>query len=81
MLSAAQAYTRATQLDRQSAVAHLRLGNLLLRQHEFQAAAAALERAIMLDPSGARIDLQRARNNLRQARKRLPSKKRPDHGD
>src|SRR6266542_953724 len=36
MLSAAQAYTRATQLDRQSAVAHLRLGNLLLRQHEFQ---------------------------------------------
>jgi tetratricopeptide (TPR) repeat protein len=81
MLSAAQAYTRATQLDRQLAVAHLRLGNLLLRQHEFQAAAAALERAIMLDPSGARIDLQRARNNLRQARKRLPSKKRPDHGD
>jgi tetratricopeptide (TPR) repeat protein len=79
MFSAAEAYTRAAQLDQQSAAAHFRLGDLLLRQREFQAAAAATERAIALDPAGTQIELQQARKNLELARKRSRSKRRGRH--
>jgi tetratricopeptide (TPR) repeat protein len=60
-MSAAQAYIRATELDRQSAVGHYRLGLLLYQSREYRAAWDAFDRAIALDPAGTKIDLEQAR--------------------
>ncbi|HKX27411.1 MAG TPA: tetratricopeptide repeat protein [Blastocatellia bacterium] len=78
--SAAQAYNRAIELDRRSAVAYLGLGNLLLDNREYQAAAEAIERAVALDPAGLRINLLQARRNLQEARKKVKDQTRRARG-
>lgn len=70
-ISAVQAYTKATALDRQSAVAHFRLGNILFQKHEYRAAADAIERAVTLDPWGIKINLQQARKRRQEAVSKL----------
>lgn len=59
--SAALTYTKATELDRNSADAFCKLGNILYNMREFVPAKEAFERAIMLDPKGEKINLTDAR--------------------
>jgi tetratricopeptide (TPR) repeat protein len=66
-LSAALAFSRATDLDRNSAAAYYRLGVILLNHREYAPAKEALERAIAADPQGLKIKLGDATERLKEA--------------
>jgi tetratricopeptide (TPR) repeat protein len=65
-ISAVQAYTKAAELAPQSPISHYRLGALLLDQREYKLASDEIQRAIALDPWGARIDLAMARKKMQE---------------
>lgn len=70
-VNAFQAYTKATELDRNSARAHYKLGEIQLRERNYEEAREALERAIILDPDGRVIDRRRAREMADDASEKL----------
>jgi tetratricopeptide (TPR) repeat protein len=65
--SAAMAFYKATDLDDKSAVAHFKLGLILLENREFEPAKEALSRALALDPKGEKIRLAEAHKALNEA--------------
>jgi tetratricopeptide (TPR) repeat protein len=66
-LSAAPAYRRATELNPRSAVAYAKYGEVMFDAREYVAAMEALERALVLDPSGSDINRARTRKLADQA--------------
>jgi tetratricopeptide (TPR) repeat protein len=71
-INAYNAYTKATELDKASAVAFYKLGELQLRENNNpEAARDALERALALDPTGLMIDRRRARKMADDAGSKL----------
>ena len=69
--SAAMAYSRVVDLDKNNAIAHYRLGAILFGQHEYWSAQYALERAIALDPGGEKINAIDARKKANEAAEKL----------
>jgi tetratricopeptide (TPR) repeat protein len=65
--SAAMAFYKATELDDKSALAHFKLGLILLENREFEPAKEALSRAVALDPKGNKIRLAEAHRALNEA--------------
>lgn len=70
-INAFQAYTKATELDRNSARAHYKLGEIQLRERNYEEARDALERALTLDPDGRVIDRKRGREMADEASDKL----------
>jgi tetratricopeptide (TPR) repeat protein len=60
-LNAFHAYKKAVELDSNSATAYYKLGEIHLRERDYEAARSALERALTLDPDGRSIDRKKAR--------------------
>lgn len=60
-VSALQAYRKATELNQNSALAFYKTGMVLYQTNEFQAAAQAFEKSLILDQSGAVINRAQAR--------------------
>ncbi len=72
-LSALRAYMAAGKLDPKSAMAYLRLGNLLFEFNEFPEARDAYERALALDTTGTLINRQLVRKQADKAASLAPS--------
>lgn len=71
-INAYQAYTKATELDKASAMAFYKLGELQFRENNNpEAARDALERSLALDPTGLVIDRKRARKMADDAGSKL----------
>ena len=70
LLSASQAYRKATEVDSKSAAAYAKYGDTMYDLHEYGAAKEALERALALDPTGQNIDTKRTRKQADEAAKR-----------
>lgn len=70
LLSASQAYRKATEVDSKSAAAYAKYGDTMYDLHEYGAAKEALERALALDPTGQNIDAKRTRKQADEAAKR-----------
>lgn len=71
-INAYQAYTKATELDKASAMAFYKLGELQFRENNNpEAARDALERSLALDPTGLVIDRKRARKMADDAGEKL----------
>ena len=61
LLSAQQAFRKATELDPNSAVGFFKLGSALFELNEFQAASEAFEKSLILDQQGTTINRQLVR--------------------
>lgn len=66
-LSALQAYRKATELNSASASAYYKSGLVLFETNEFQSAAEAFEKSLILDQNGMTINRQKARKMADQA--------------
>ena len=60
-ISAQQAYRKAAELDPNSAIAFYKSGQVLYETNEFQSAAEAFEKSLILDQSGATVNRLEAR--------------------
>ncbi|HEX8474438.1 MAG TPA: tetratricopeptide repeat protein [Pyrinomonadaceae bacterium] len=74
-LSAAPAYRRAMEAKPPSAIAYAKYGEVMFEGREYAAAAEALERALVLDPSGYSINRQRTRRLADQSVAKLRQRK------
>ena len=70
LLSAQQAYRKATEIDANSALGYYKLGVALFDLNEFQASSDALEKSLILDQSGAFINRVRTRDLADKASKK-----------
>lgn len=71
-INAYRAYTKATEMDKSSAMAFYKLGELQFRENnDPEAGRDALERALALDPTGLVIDRKRARKMADDANEKL----------
>lgn len=70
-VNAFQAYTKATELDQNSALAFYKLGEIQFRERNYEAAQKALGRALILDTEGKIIDRRRASNMMDEAGSKL----------
>lgn len=70
-MSAAEAYRKAIELNPKSAVAHYRLGELLLKEREYEQGRNYLERALVLDQEGKQIDRVQVRKLADDAAKKM----------
>lgn len=70
-VNAFQAYTKATELDQNSALAFYKLGEIQFRERNYEAAQKALGRALVLDTDGRIIDRRRASNMADEAGSKL----------
>lgn len=75
LLSASQAYRKATEIDSKSAPAYAKYGDTMYDLHEYSAAKEALERALALDPTGQNIDTKRTRKQADDAAKKMNNMK------
>lgn len=66
-LSALQAYRKATELNSSSALGFFKTGMALFETNEFQSAAEAFEKSLILDQNGMSINRQKARKMADQA--------------
>lgn len=71
VVSAMNAYRRATELDPKFALAHYKYGELMYELREYAAASEAMERALALDLTGASIDRRKAREIANKAAQKL----------
>lgn len=71
MLSAQQAYRKATEVDSNSALAYFKLGEILFELNEFEAAADALDRALALDEKGISIKRENVKKMADKAKEKL----------
>jgi tetratricopeptide (TPR) repeat protein len=60
-LSAMQSYRKAVELNPNSATALYKLGTVMFEMNEYQAAADAFEKSLIIDQTGATINRQNAR--------------------
>lgn len=67
---ALSSYGRAIELDRASAAAHYKLGEVLMQRREYREAKNALERSLVLDQTGASINRLTARRMADEAERR-----------
>lgn len=70
-VKAFQAYSKATELDQNSAQAFYKLGELQFRERNYEDAQKALGRALVLDTEGRIIDRRRASNMMEEAGSKL----------
>lgn len=70
-VNAFQAYTKATELDQNSALAFYKLGEIQFRERNYEAAQKALGRAVILDTEGKIIDRRKASNMMEEAGSKL----------
>jgi tetratricopeptide (TPR) repeat protein len=66
-LSAALAYSKAVEADTNNPIALYKLGSIFYTMREFRSAKEALDRAIILDPKGEKINLSEARRKAQDA--------------
>lgn len=78
-VNAFQAYTKATELDPNSALAFYKLGEIQFRERNYEEAQKALGRALILDVEGRIIDRRKASNMMNEAGSKL--RKLTDRGD
>lgn len=71
MLSAQQAFRKATELNPSSALAFYKTGTVLLEMNEYKAAAEAFEKSLILDTRGTTINRREARKMADRANDRL----------
>lgn len=74
-LSAQQAYRKATELSPNSALAFYKTGTVLFEMNEFQAAAEAFEKSLILDQNGIKINRPLARKMADRASEKARSLK------
>lgn len=70
-MSSAEAYRKAIELNPKSAVAHYRLGELLLKEREYEQGRNYLERALVLDQEGKQINRVQVRKLADDAAKKM----------
>jgi tetratricopeptide (TPR) repeat protein len=70
-VNAFQAYTKATELDPNSALAFYKLGEIQFRERNYEEAQKALGRALILDVDGRIIDRRKASNMMNEAGSKL----------
>lgn len=78
-VNAFQAYTKATELDGNSALAFYKLGEIQFRERNYAEAQKALGRALILDTEGRIIDRKKAGNMAEEAGSKL--RKLTERGD
>jgi tetratricopeptide (TPR) repeat protein len=66
-LSAVLAYSKAVEADANNPMTFYKLGSLFYLMREFRSAKEALDRAIILDPKGEKINLHDARRKAQDA--------------
>jgi tetratricopeptide (TPR) repeat protein len=66
-LSAVLAYSKAVEADANNPMSFYKLGSLFYMMREFRSAKEALDRAIILDPKGEKINLHDARRKAQDA--------------
>lgn len=71
MLSAQQAFRKATEINPNSALAFYKTGTVLLEMNEYKAAAEAFEKSLILDTRGTTINRREARKMADRANDRL----------
>ncbi len=75
MLSAQQAFRKATEISPNSAFGFFKLGSALFELNEFQAASEALEKALILDQQGTTINRQLVRKMADKANEKAKDAK------
>lgn len=70
-MSSAEAYRKAIELNPKSALAHYRLGELLLKEREYEQGRNYLERALVLDQEGKQINRVQVRKLADDAAKKM----------
>lgn len=75
MLSAQQAFRKATEVSPNSAVGFFKLGSALFEMNEFQAASEAFEKALILDQQGTTINRQIVRKMADKANEKAKDAK------
>lgn len=70
-MSAAEAYRKAIELEPKSALAYFRLGELLLKEREYEQGRSCLERALVLDQEGKLINRALVRKLADNAAKKM----------
>lgn len=70
-MSAANSYRKAIELDPKSAEAHAKLGELLLKEREYEESKNHLERALVLDQTGKEINRMQVRKLADEAAKKM----------
>lgn len=71
MLSAQQAFRKATEINPNSALAFYKTGTVLLEMNEYKGAAEAFEKSLILDTRGATINRREARKMADKANEKL----------
>lgn len=71
MLSAQQAFRKATEINPSSALAFYKTGTVLLEMNEYKAAAEAFEKSLILDTRGTTINRREARKMADRANDKL----------
>lgn len=71
MLSAQQAFRKATELNPNSALAFYKTGTVLLEMNEFKSAAESFEKSLILDQRGTTINRREARKMADKANERV----------
>jgi len=75
MLSAQQAFRKATEISPNSAISFFKLGTALFEMNEFQAAYEAFEKALILDQQGTTINRQTVRKMADKANEKAKDSK------
>jgi tetratricopeptide (TPR) repeat protein len=75
LLSAQQAFRKATEVSPNSAVAFVKLGSVLSDLNEFQAAYESFEKALILDQQGTTINRQLVRKMADKAKEKIKDSK------
>ncbi|HEY0429770.1 MAG TPA: tetratricopeptide repeat protein [Pyrinomonadaceae bacterium] len=75
LLSAQQAFRKATEINPNSAVGFFKLGSALFELNEFQAASEAFEKSLILDQQGTTINRQLVRKWADKASERAKNSK------
>jgi tetratricopeptide (TPR) repeat protein len=70
-VSALEAYQKAVEIDRNSAIAFSSLGDVYYKQREYVKAKDAFEKAVALDPEGKNIDLKETQSKIREAASKI----------